>query len=119
MLKLVKKMYNTQVKQVASPERQCWRIAPYPRRECAEIIDILFSVVHSDLEKRVKLSTRKGCEKVMRVKKDLKHLNPTDLDFAQRTRIFIKELISCVPNARDFGTNAKNYRTIKILDFYC
>ena len=48
-----KKMYDTLVKQVASLERQCWRTTLYSRRECVEIIGILSSIVHSDLEKSV------------------------------------------------------------------
>ena len=53
MLKLVKKVDDALVKQVASLELQCWRNAQYSRRECVKIIGIPNSIVNSDLEKTV------------------------------------------------------------------
>ena len=60
----------------------------------------------------IKFSRRKDCEQVViRVKKDLKNLNPTDLDFLEETRLFIND--SLCPYYRGFGTNGKNYGSIK------
>ena len=39
----------------------------------------------------LKFSRRKDCEQVIRIKKDLKDLNPTDLDFPEETRLFIND----------------------------
>ena len=39
----------------------------------------------------IKLSNRKDSLQVLRVKKDLKSLDPTELDFPEGTRIFINE----------------------------
>ena len=50
MLKLVKKVNDALLWQVASLERQCWRSAQYSRRDYAEIICMPKSIVHSDLE---------------------------------------------------------------------
>ena len=43
----------------------------------------------------IKLSDRKDSLQVLRVKKDLKSLDPTELDFPEGTRIFINESV-CV-----------------------
>ena len=51
-------------------------------------------------------SRKKVYEQVIRVKKDLKDLNPTNLDFPERIRLFII-------NTRYFGTNIKNYESIR------
>ena len=123
-------------------EEKIERSAQYSRRECAEIIGIPNSIVHNDFEKTVrkvlqhigadiceekieshhrinkksnrtivKFSRRKDCEQVMRVKKDLKDLDPTDLDFPAGTRLFIND--GLCPITGDFGTNVKNYGSIK------
>ena len=39
------------------------------------------------------ISSQKDCEQVMKVKKDLKDLNPTDLDFLERTPLFIDDTL--------------------------
>ena len=40
-------------------------------------------------------SRRKDCEQVIRVKKHLKDLNPTDLDFSEGTRLLINDTLWC------------------------
>ena len=112
-------MNDALVKQVSFLERQCWRNAQYSRRECVEIIGIHTPIEHSDLEKTVckvlhigadifedkiesyhnlnkksyriivTFSRNKDCELVMMIQKDLKDLNPTDLDFPEGTQLFI------------------------------
>ena len=41
----------------------------------------------------IKFSNRKDSLQVLRVKKDLKSLDPTELDFPEGTRIFINEIL--------------------------
>ena len=41
----------------------------------------------------IKLSDRKDSLQVLRIKKDLKSLDPTELDFPEGTRIFINESV--------------------------
>ena len=48
---------------------------------------------------------RKYCEQVMRVKKDLKDLNPNNLDFPEGTRLFINDIMCPYYKV---GTNIKN-----------
>ena len=48
---------------------------------------------------------RKDCEQVMRVKKDLKDLNPNNLDFPEGTRLFINDIMCPYYKVR---TNIKN-----------
>ena len=146
MLKLVKKVDDALVKQVASLELQCWRNAQYSRRECVKIIGIPNSIVNSDLEKTVckvfieadiceekikschclniksdraivKFSWRKDCEQVMRVKNDLKVLNPTDLDFPGGARLFIND--SFCPYYRGLWNECKKlWINKKIFSFF-
>ena len=40
---VVKKVNDALVKQLSSVERQCWKNAQYSRRECVEVVGILFS----------------------------------------------------------------------------
>ena len=61
-----------------------------------------------------KFSWSKDREQMMRVKKDLKDLNPTDIDFPDGARLFIIDSLCLLG---DFGTNAKNYRLIK--KYFC
>ena len=49
---------------------------------------------------------RKDCEQVMRVKKDLKDLNPDNLDFPEGTWLFINDTLH--PYYRIFWINIKN-----------
>ena len=55
---------------------------------------------HHNDQAIVKFSYRKGSLQVLRVKKDLKSMDPTELDFPEGTEIFINESL--------YGTNAKN-----------
>ena len=102
-------------------ERQCWAKEQYSRRECLEVVGIPSSVKIKDLEGKVcsvfnrtgvavnpddidachrlcndkktivKFSKRKLCQKVLREKKKLKNVNPSEFDFPESTAIFISE----------------------------
>ena len=94
-----------------------------------QIIDMPKSMVHIDLSRTVckvlqymrymqkkqsynsEISRKRDFEQVIRVKKDLKYLSPTDLDFPEETWLFINQ--SLCPYYRDCGRNVKNYGSIK------
>ena len=107
--------------QMYNAERQCWANAQYSRRECLEVAGIPSSVNVKDLEGKVctvfnrigvavkpddieachmlcndkkaivNFSKRKLCQQVLRVKKDLKNIDPSEFDFPEGTAIFINE----------------------------
>ena len=55
----------------------------------------------------------KDCEQVIRLKKDLKDLNTTDLDFSEGTWLFINDI------TRYFETNIKSYESIRKKKDFC
>ena len=76
----------------------------------------------SSLEKKseriiVKLVYRKDCPQILRVKKELKFLNPTELDFPENTKIFINETLC--PYDKGIWSKCKKLSDIqKIHQFY-
>ena len=65
----------------------------------------------------VKFVNRKDCLQFLRVKKDLKSLDPTKLHFPENTKIFIDE--SICPSYRDIWNKCKKLRAIqKMHQFY-
>ena len=118
---IVKNVNEKLVNQLIETERQCWANAQYSRRECLEVVGIPTSVSNDSLEANIskvfdklgvhvegkdiqachrlkdndrviiKFSNRKDSLQVLRVKKDLRTLDPTELDFPEGTRIFINE----------------------------
>ena len=107
--------------QMNNVERQCWVNAQYSRRECLEVVGITSSVKIKDLDGKVYLvfngigvtvnpddieachkfynekktivrfSKHKLCQQVLREKKELKNVDPSELDFPEGTAIFINE----------------------------
>ena len=107
--------------QMNNVERQCWSNAQYSRRKCLEVVGISSSANIKDLEGKVctvcnrigvvikpddikacrrlyndkktivKFSKRKVCQQVLRVKKELKNIDPSEFDFPEGTAIFINE----------------------------
>ena len=107
---IVKNVNEKLVNQLIETERQCWANAQYSRRECLEVVAIPTSIPDDSLETNVskvfdKLGVHveakdiqachhlKDSLQVLRVKKDLKSLDPTELDFPEGTRIFINEIL--------------------------
>ena len=118
---VVKTVNDRLVERIIKTERQCWENAQYSRRDTLEIVGIPNSVGNSVLEETVrdvfkkigveiderdvqachrlkekertivKFVNRKDCLQILRVKKDLKSLDPTELDFPENTKIFINE----------------------------
>ena len=65
----------------------------------------------------VKFVNRKDCLQILRVKKELNSLDPTDLDFPENTKIFINE--SLCPYYRGIWNKCKKLRAIqKIHQFH-
>ena len=103
-------------------ERQCWENAQYSRRDTLEIVGIpnsvgnsvleepvrdVFKKIGAEIEERdvqachrlkekertiVKFVNRKDCLQILTMKKDLKYLDPTELDFPEDNKIFIDEI---------------------------
>ena len=116
-------------------ERQCWSNAQYSRRECLEVVGIPSSVNIRDLEDKactvfnrigvvvkpddieachrlyndketiVKFSKRKDCQQVLRVKKKLKNIDPSEFDFPEGTPYLSMKV--CVPITKCYGTNVR------------
>ena len=116
MSKTVSSLFAEQMNNV---ERQCWAKAQYSRRECLEVVGIPSLANVKDLEGKVctvfnrigvaakpddteachglyndkktifKFSNRKVCQQVLRVKKELKNIDPSEFDFPEDTAIFI------------------------------
>ena len=65
----------------------------------------------------VKFDGRKDCLQILRVKKEVKPLDPTELDFPKNTKTFINE--SLCPYYRGIWNKCKKLRTTqKIHQFY-
>ena len=65
----------------------------------------------------VKFANRKDCLQILRVKKELKSIDPTDLEFPENTNIFINESLS--PYCKCIWSKCKKLRAIpKIHQFY-
>ena len=118
---VVRTVNDRLVERVVKTERQCWENAQYYRRDTLEVVGIPNSVDNSVLEETlrgvfkkigveiderdvqachrlkekdrtiVKFVNRKDCLQILRVKKELKSLDPTDLNFPENTKIFINE----------------------------
>ena len=58
----------------------------------------------------VKFLNRKDCLQILRVKKELKFLDPTELDFPENTKIFINE--SLCPHCGGIWNKCKKLRAI-------
>ena len=122
---IVKNVNEKLVNQLIETERQCWANGLYSRREYLEAVGIPTSILNDSLEANIskvfgkigvhvkgkntqachrlkdndliiiKFSNKKDSLQVLRVKKDLKSLDPTELEFPEGTRIFINESV-CV-----------------------
>ena len=118
---IMKNVDQKLVNQLIETERQCWANAQYSMRNCLEVVGIPTSIPNDSLQADIskvfdklgvhvdgkdiqachcledndrsimKFSNRKDSLQVLRVKKDLKSLDPTELQFPEGTRIFINE----------------------------
>ena len=120
-LAVKKNVNSKLMERVVQIERQCWANAQYSRRGTIEVISIpsfirgkglenkvrnIFGEIGVNVKERdiqachrlrekdktiVKFVHRKDCTNILRVKKDLKHLDPTKLSLSEGTKIFINE----------------------------
>ena len=135
------------VERVVKAKIQCRENAQYSRRETLEVVGIPNSIDNSVLEEMVcgafkkigveiyerdvqachhlkekertivKYLNRKDCLQILRVKTELKSLDPTELDFPENTRIFINE--SLCPYYRGIWNKCKKLgASQKIHQFY-
>ena len=137
---VVKTVYERLVERVVKTERQCCENAQYSRQDTLDMVGIPNSIGNSVLEKTVrgvfkkisveiderdvqayhclkekertivKFVNRKDCLQILRVKKDLKSLDTTELDFPWNTKIFINE--SLCPYYRGIWNKCKKLRAI-------
>ena len=140
----IKAVNGRLVENIVKTERQCWENAQYSRRDALEIVGVRGSINNRVLEETVcgifkkigvevderdihclkekertivKFANRKYCLQILRVKKDLKSLDPTELDFPESTKIYINE--SLCPYYRGIWNKCKKLRAIqKIHQFY-
>ena len=118
---IVRNVNNKLVKKVVATERQCWKNAPYSRRDTLEVAGISMSVRDNVLEQKVsdviqeigvdicdrdiqvchhlkdkdrtivKFTNRKDCLRILRAKRQLKGLDPSAVDLPEGTKIFVNE----------------------------
>ena len=118
---ILKTLNNNLLKQLENTETQCWANARYSRCEWMKVIGIpktaeskdlehtickVFNSIGFDIEEDrteachwltksdrtiVKFSRRKDCQYLMPVKKGLKDLNPTNLNFPEGTKIYVND----------------------------
>ena len=137
-LAVTKNVNSKLTDRVVQTERQCWTNAQYSCRDTIKVIGIASSIRDKDLEDKVrnifgeigvnvnerdiqachrlrekdrtivKFVNRRDCTNILRVKKDLKHLDPTKLSFTEGTKIFINE--SLCPYYRAIWNKCKKLR---------
>ena len=146
-LAVTKNVNSKLMERVVQTKKQCWANAQYSRRDTIEVIRIPSSIRDKDLEDKVrnifgeigvnvserdiqachrlrekgrtivKFVNRKDSTDILRVKKDLKQLNPTKLSFTEGTKIFINE--SLCPYYRGIWNKCKKLRANqKLHQFY-
>ena len=105
-LAVTKNVNSKLMERVVQTERQCWANAQYSRRDTIDI-----QACHRLRNKDraiVKFVNRKDCTNILRVKKDLKYLDPSKLSFSEGTKIFINE--SLCPYYRGIWNKCKKLR---------
>ena len=118
---VTKNVNSKLMERVLQTKRQYWANAQYSHRETVEVIGIPSSIRDQDLEGKMrnifeeisaniderdmqachryrekdrailKFVNRKDFKNILRVKKNLKHLDPSKLPFSEGTKIFINE----------------------------
>ena len=98
------------VERVVASERQCWENAQYSRRDTLEVVGIPMSVRDNALEQKIcdvfqeigvdicdhdiqacHRLKQKDCLRILRVKRQLKGLDPAAVDLPERTKIFVND----------------------------
>ena len=132
---IVRNVNNKLVERVVATEHQCWENAQYSRRDTLEVVGIPMPVRDNVLEQKVcdviqeigvdicdrdiqachrlkdidrtivKFTNRKDCLRILRVKRQLKGLDPSGVDLPEGTKIFINE--SLCPYYRGIWSKCK------------
>ena len=102
---IVRNVNSKLVGRVVATERQCWENAQYSRRDTLEVVGVgLWRVLgncYRDIQAFhrlkdkdrtiVKFTNRKDCLRILRVKRQLKGLDPSAVDLPEGTKIFVNE----------------------------
>ena len=146
-LAATKNLNSKLMDRVVQTERQSWANAQYSRRDIIEVFGIPSSIRDKDLEDKVRnifgeigvnvnerdiqachrlrekdktivnFVNRKDYTNILRLKKDLKHLDPIKLSFIEGTKIFINE--NLCPYYRGIWNKCKKLRANqKLHQFY-
>ena len=140
-LAVTKNVNSKFMERVVQTERQCWANAQYSRRGTIEVIGIPSSIRDKDLEDKVrnifgeigvninerdiqschrlrekdrtivKFVNMKDCTNILRVKKDMKHLDPTKLSFSEGLKYLLTKVYAPITEA--FGINVRSLEQIK------
>ena len=135
---IVRNVNSKLVERVVATECQCWENAQYSRRDTLEVVGIPMSVRGNVLEQEVcdvfqeigvdicdhdiqachclkdkdrtivKFTNRKVCLRILRVKRQLKGLDPAAVDLPEGTKIFVNE--SLCPYYRGIWNKCKKLR---------
>ena len=144
---IVRNVNNKLVERVVATEHQCWENAQYSRWDMLEVVGMPMSfrdnvpeqkvcdVIHEigvdicdrdiqachrlkDIDRTiVKFTSRKDCLRILRVKRQLKGLDPSGVDLPEGTKIFINE--SLCPYYRGIWNKCKKLRAKqKVYQYY-
>ena len=144
---IVRNVNNKLVERVVANERQCWENAQYSWRNTLEVAGTPLSVRDNVYEQKVcdviqeigvdsfdrdiqachrlkdkdqtivKFTNRKDCLRILRVKRQLKGLDPSAVDLPEGTKIFINE--SLCPYYRGIWNKCKKLRDKqKVYQYY-
>ena len=119
---VVRNVNSNLVESVVATERQCWKNAQYFRRDNdleQNILDVFQEIGVSICDRNIqgchcltdkdraiaKFTNRKDCLRILRVKRQLKGLDPAAVDLPEGTKVFVSA--SLCPYYRGYGTNVK------------
>ena len=118
---IVRNVNNKLVERVVATERRCWENAQHSRRDTLEVVGISISIRENVVEQKVcdvlqeigvdicdrdiqachrlkdkdrtivKFTNRKDCLRILRVKRQLKGLDPSAVDLPEGTKFFVNE----------------------------
>ena len=144
---IVRNINNKLVERVVATKHQCWENAQYSRRDTLEVVGIPMSFRDNAPELKVcgviqeigvdicdrdiqachrlkdidqtivKFTNRKDCLRILRVKRQLKGLDPSAMDLPEGTKVFINE--SLCPYYRVIWNKCKKLRDKqKVYQYY-
>ena len=133
---VVRNINNKLVERVVAIERQCWENVQYSRSDIFELVGIPMSVTDNVLEQKVcnmiqetgvdicdrdihachrlkskdrtivKFTKRKDCLRTLRVKRQLKHLDPSAVDLPEGPKFLLMR--ACALTIEGYRVNVKD-----------